>query len=131
MKIYVAGIGKHYDTLSIRLPQPADWRGLKDILGIEGVKYNCTQSRHIHVRYELNIVDPIQVAAACMTVIAKYLGTEISELDIAFYNDHSYSTENPAISKKIRAGALKTATPPAIPANRIVSRGTAPAYYLQ
>ena len=130
MRVSIKGFGEFADTLHIDIPRYADWRALTGILSIDGVTYYYTQGGTIGVRYN-GAVDPIDVAAQALTVIAAFCQVPVGGLEVRVKERFNCEVDEDRVTAEIHSRMLRMPTPPHVPLYQVVMGGRAPGYYLR
>lgn len=132
MRIGISGFGKYADTLHVDLPKFADWRAFTGVLTIGGVTYYYAQGDTLGVHYN-TAVDPIDVAAQTLVLVADFLEVPREELEVVVGARcvHMTAEEKAAVTEELCRRMLTASEPPAVRLSRIEARGDTPAFYLK
>ncbi len=130
MKVCVKGLSQYSDTLQIETARPMDWRGITALLNIEGVKYYVAQGGSAFIAYSKDIADVQDVAAQSLCTVARYLGVSVTQLDVIVRDEFVDQGEWDSWAEAIMLRAQTSPAPAAVPAERVIPRGSAPAYWL-
>ena len=112
------------------------------ILSIGGVTYYYTQGGTLGVRYRKQgalwvhyntAVDPIDVAAQILVLVANFLEVSIEELEVVVGARciHMTVDEKAAVTEELCRRMLTASEPSPVHLSRIQARGDAPAFYLK
>lgn len=131
MIVQLSGLNESSSELRIKTPQRIDWHAVSAMLSIEGVRFYYVQPFMIGVHYDKSVsgFDINKTTAQAMRVVASVLRIEPKDLAVMVYDRKLDTSTQTMLADTIWRLAQKVSTPAFVPANKILPRGTGPAYW--